>query len=221
MLRRTTLARYCCLAPFFIAGLVGGCTKGGGLVEGFGSYTGPGADDGGTDDGDDGDDDDDDDGGEDPSGPVDEGGEDPSGVDDGDPPAGEGDCCVGHETPGCADMAIAECVCAQDDFCCTSVWDDLCASLVVENGCGVCMPGGDDSGAETGGGEESGGVESGGVEEGGVEEGGVEEGGVEEGGAEAGGGMGECVCEQDDFCCTTEWDDLCVGEVDEFGCGAC
>ncbi len=30
-----------------------------------------------------------------------------------------------------------------------------------------------------------------------------------------------CVCAQDDFCCTDSWDDTCIGEVDEFGCGSC
>jgi hypothetical protein len=30
-----------------------------------------------------------------------------------------------------------------------------------------------------------------------------------------------CVCAEDDVCCTDGWDDLCVAEVDELGCGAC
>ena len=30
-----------------------------------------------------------------------------------------------------------------------------------------------------------------------------------------------CVCAQDSFCCSTEWDAQCVAEVDSFGCGDC
>ncbi|MEJ7735284.1 MAG: hypothetical protein WKG00_39625 [Polyangiaceae bacterium] len=30
-----------------------------------------------------------------------------------------------------------------------------------------------------------------------------------------------CVCSDDDYCCTFEWDDLCVEEVESLGCGTC
>jgi MYXO-CTERM domain-containing protein len=30
-----------------------------------------------------------------------------------------------------------------------------------------------------------------------------------------------CVCAKDDYCCLTEWDKVCAGEVEEFGCGTC
>jgi len=30
-----------------------------------------------------------------------------------------------------------------------------------------------------------------------------------------------CVCEQDPYCCETEWDSLCAGEVQTYGCGFC
>jgi hypothetical protein len=30
-----------------------------------------------------------------------------------------------------------------------------------------------------------------------------------------------CVCAQDGYCCSTEWDAQCAGEVDSFGCGQC
>ncbi len=30
-----------------------------------------------------------------------------------------------------------------------------------------------------------------------------------------------CVCALDSYCCSTEWDDLCVSDVDDFGCGSC
>ncbi|HSA20035.1 MAG TPA: PPC domain-containing protein, partial [Myxococcota bacterium] len=34
-------------------------------------------------------------------------------------------------------------------------------------------------------------------------------------------GISACVCAQDDYCCDTEWDASCVGEVDSLGCGTC
>jgi hypothetical protein len=30
-----------------------------------------------------------------------------------------------------------------------------------------------------------------------------------------------CVCAQDPFCCNETWDDLCVSNVDDFGCAMC
>src|SRR5690606_10798585 len=30
-----------------------------------------------------------------------------------------------------------------------------------------------------------------------------------------------CVCMQDPYCCDTSWDQVCVDEVAEFGCGDC
>jgi hypothetical protein len=33
--------------------------------------------------------------------------------------------------------------------------------------------------------------------------------------------VAQCVCAQDDYCCTTEWDAQCVAEVQQFGCGTC
>ena len=31
----------------------------------------------------------------------------------------------------------------------------------------------------------------------------------------------QCVCAEDSFCCESEWDALCISEVNEFGCGTC
>ena len=92
------------LSAFSLA--VVGCALDTGEVATFGSGYSVGddsnhADDEGT--GDDGTDD----GVE--SGPVD------GGDDDGGAP-GAGDCCVGHDTPGCADQPMQTCVCAQDPF---------------------------------------------------------------------------------------------------------
>lgn len=30
-----------------------------------------------------------------------------------------------------------------------------------------------------------------------------------------------CVCAQDSYCCSTDWDSTCVSEVTSFGCGSC
>jgi hypothetical protein len=47
-------------------------------------------------------------------------------------------CCEVHETPSCDDQTIADCVCAQDDFCCNFEWDGLCVAEVEMFGCGMC-----------------------------------------------------------------------------------
>lgn len=33
----------------------------------------------------------------------------------------------------------------------------------------------------------------------------------------------QCVCELDDVCCADDgaWDEFCVAQVDDFGCGTC
>ena len=36
-----------------------------------------------------------------------------------------------------------------------------------------------------------------------------------------GAGVQSCVCADDDFCCTEEWDALCVNRVGDLGCAAC
>jgi hypothetical protein len=33
--------------------------------------------------------------------------------------------------------------------------------------------------------------------------------------------IASCVCAQDSYCCSVEWDSQCVDEVDLFGCGSC
>ncbi|MGB0589077.1 MAG: hypothetical protein ACPGU1_05300 [Myxococcota bacterium] len=39
---------------------------------------------------------------------------------------------------GCCDATVAACVCALDTYCCSTVWDDICASQVISFGCGIC-----------------------------------------------------------------------------------
>jgi hypothetical protein len=77
--------------------------------------------------------------------------------------------------------------------------------------------GGDDGGGDTG----DGGADSGGTDDGAGTGGGANTGDC----CEAHGGTGcsvaaieACVCGMDEFCCSSEWDSTCVGEIDEFGC---
>lgn len=110
---------------------------------------------------------------------------------DTDTEGGGGDCCEPQEGPSCGDRAIAECVCAEDSFCCDEQWDGQCAQLVEALGCGMCegmmalgccdaheSPSCDDP------------------------------------------EIAECVCAQDAYCCETSWDGQCVEEVELFGCSA-
>ena len=43
-----------------------------------------------------------------------------------------GDCMFGNGSPGCRDAVCCETVCAQDLFCCSMEWDQLCADLAVD-----------------------------------------------------------------------------------------
>lgn len=112
-----------------------------------------------------------------------------------------GDCCTASPSTGCGDPAIEECVCQQDDSCCTTEWNEQCVEQVDELGCGFC--GG--SAASGGSGGNPGGecCSPSGMP-------GCMDQAVE-----------QCVCAQDDYCCTTAWDDTCVLEIGDFGCGAC
>lgn len=50
-------------------------------------------------------------------------------------------CCEAGSA-GCADSAVAACVCAQDPFCCSTSWDAQCVAEVAQFGCGSCSGGG-------------------------------------------------------------------------------
>jgi hypothetical protein len=52
---------------------------------------------------------------------------------------GGGDCCFDNGTPGCEDEACCELVCDLDPFCCTSMWDGVCAGHALDL-CLVCQP---------------------------------------------------------------------------------
>lgn len=102
---------------------------------------------------------------------------------------GMGDCCTDTNMPGCENPDITDCVCAIDDFCCNNEWDNTCAGL-AENMCGLDCGGGPVSHdcCITG---------SAGCDDMAIQ---------------------ECVCAADDFCCETEWDDMCVGKVGSLLC---
>jgi hypothetical protein len=89
--------------------------------------------------------------------------------------------------------------------------------------------GGADAGADTGaadtGAADTGAADTGAADTGAADTGGAADGGTASncGEAHAEGGctdacIQDCVCEQDSFCCDSEWDDVCVGEVTSFGC---
>ncbi|MCB9566286.1 MAG: hypothetical protein H6710_03565 [Myxococcales bacterium] len=101
-------------------------------------------------------------------------------------------CCDAHQSPSCDDDAVAACVCAQDDFCCAESWDEQCAMEVTLFGCGSCGGGGDEECCLPHG--------------------------------TPGCALPEveaCVCAQNPFCCEDMWDEACVAAVDELGCGVC
>lgn len=59
-------------------------------------------------------------------------------------------CCAVHETSGCNDAAISDCVCANDPYCCLVQWDQVCVDAIAQYGCGSC-----DAGTTSGGSEGS------------------------------------------------------------------
>jgi hypothetical protein len=120
---------------------------------------------------------------------------------------GGGECCEPSPMPGCVDDMVAQCVCAEDPYCCEMEWNEECIFLVDALGCGFCFGG------------ESGGFETGGFETGG--------GGGDccTPGPAPGCGdpmIEQCVCGEnmDVFCCEEQWDEQCVDEAAEL-CGAC
>jgi hypothetical protein len=126
---------------------------------------------------------------------------------DGDGGANVGDCCAANNSVGCDDPGVEACVCAVDSYCCDTDWDSICVGLVDDEGCGVCNPAGDTGG---GGGTTGGG--GGGTGDCCAANGSP---GCDDAAVEA------CVCVADAFCCNSEWDQLCVDQVDSLMCGSC
>lgn len=139
-----------------------------------------------------------------PTGTTGSAGPGPSGTSaQGGQPTGDA-CCFASPSPGCSGDAIVEqCVCSQDDYCCTTEWDDQCVGEVDEFGCGFC------------GGSDPGGF-------GGSDPGDEGQCCMPTGGPGCGDpSIEQCLCAIDDYCCSTDWDDQCVAEVTLFGCGVC
>lgn len=136
-------------------------------------------------------------------------------------------CCEMGSGPGCNDPNIAYCVCDQDDYCCTTQWDEICATYAV-NVCGALCGEPGVGGSEGSGGDGSGGVISTGGSGGGsggmVGAGGA--GGISGGDCCYGhSGRGcevpvveSCVCESDPYCCNIQWDEICANSSES--CGA-
>ena len=109
-------------------------------------------------------------------------------------PAGtdSADCCSAHPEPWCADVGVAQCVCAIDPYCCEVGWDQLCVDQIAQNGCGACegpvAPADCCTPARQGGCPDP--------------------------------GIAECVCSYDPYCCETQWDELCIDEASSY-CGGC
>jgi len=56
------------------------------------------------------------------------------------PNGATGSCTTPHSTPGCADAACCELVCAYDGFCCLANWDAYCAYVIAPNLCTAPPP---------------------------------------------------------------------------------
>jgi hypothetical protein len=150
-----------------------------------------------------------------------------------------GDCCVIQDGPGCADDAVEACTCALDPFCCETQWDDVCIDQAVAECalmCGVEPECGDDLCGDA----ES--CETCPADCGECPECGDDFCDAAENCETCPGDCGDCpigccepsdapgctdpaiqvcVCELDAFCCESVWDDICVAEVEEYGCGDC
>ncbi len=115
---------------------------------------------------------------------------------------GTGSCCAARAAPGCCDTPCCETVCACDPYCCTTQWDETCATIgFFGTGCGAAvLCGGCDSVC-----------------------------GDPCAGSccrdnNAPGCSDTACCEQvcacDPYCCDTEWDQTCAGTGFVPGCGA-
>ena len=122
-----------------------------------------------------------------------------------------GEC--GNKCPANAECDWGECYCefpnqACGDSCVNVVTDDEnCGECGNDCGSGTCEFGEcvDDSGGDTSTGDEDPGTCC-------MSQNGP---GCSNDAIEA------CVCAQDAYCCETQWDSQCVGEVEEFNCGMC
>ena len=106
--------------------------------------------------------------------------------------------------PNCDTCAAA--VCQMDPYCCNNQWDSICVGHVPSE-CGTSVCGGGGSGGSGGGGGSSSGCAHGECTTGGP----------------LTPGCSTCastVCNQDPYCCNTQWDSICVNLADQH-CGGC
>jgi hypothetical protein len=129
------------------------------------------------------------------------------------------DCCTAHAGGGCDDAKIEACVCEEDAVCCQFDWDALCVNT-ARTRCEACGGGGGDETtgtttgvADTGTTDPTTGV----ADTGGGMPGECCEASKSPGCSDA--GIETCVCTQDDYCCMTAWDGLCVDQA-VMDCGA-
>lgn len=163
------------------------------------------------------------------------GGAGAAGNESGSVPTPTGSCCEAHDSAGCESQNVMSCVCSTSPSCCTEAWTAACASLAAKS-CTTCDTGEAGSAGEGGSAGEAG---SGGAEPFGGASGSSDSGGSEpfggSSGAEPGGTcckanyypgcssttVEACVCAEDAYCCSVEWDSSCADEVIELGCGTC
>ncbi|MCH7701865.1 MAG: hypothetical protein IID37_09260, partial [Planctomycetes bacterium] len=144
---------------------------------------------------------------------------------------GTGNCCQegGNGSPSCDDEDCCNAICAADPFCCDTEWDDICADQAQDE-CDICNfvckfdeNCDDDDVCTDDICNEAGQCVN------------PDNGTCQCGGSEAGdcceeGGNGgpfcndficcNMVCDNDSFCCETQWDDLCADQACEL-CDIC
>ncbi len=49
-----------------------------------------------------------------------------------------GDCCIEHDTPGCANPQCCTAVCQEDLYCCLVVWDEFCVPIATDHPICLC-----------------------------------------------------------------------------------
>lgn len=114
-------------------------------------------------------------------------------------PGGSGSCdhdaCeTGTAMDGSCDPCAAD-VCAIDEYCCTTEWDQTCVNEAAQYCSAGCTPGGEDPGPDPAVCHDE-----------------CTEGEPMDASCN---GCVEAVCQQDDYCCSTEWDSVCIGIVSE------
>lgn len=108
-----------------------------------------------------------------------------------------GDCCAPTAPTdprfGCNDPGVEACVCAEDDYCCTQDWDELCVKIATLRDCAPCpvrMPTASCCDPQPG------------------------RSCIDD-------AIAACVCASDIYCCEVQWDESCVELARLTGCAAC